>query len=236
MNKKEYLEELRKELETANVKGIDEIIEEYGEHFDFRSEEGQSEEETAEALYSPKSVAEEFKKATKETDDGEKSGKGVKVAAVAALSVLPLFAYLLACGTVLVLGAFSLASLCLGFCLITTINIGGVIPYIPYFSALVLGLACLSLAVLSAIGVMYDFMYVKQWGVSYIKFCDGIISGGVHPSVTKHPKLSRKKAAALKLIAMISLVAFVALFTIAYASMCIQAKSMAFWHAWHWFE
>ena len=47
MNKKEFLDELRKELKKNNVSDIEEIIEEYDNHFNYKLEEGRTKEEIA---------------------------------------------------------------------------------------------------------------------------------------------------------------------------------------------
>jgi len=233
MTKKEYLDELEKELKQNNVDEIDDIICEYEEHFDFKLEEGLTEEEIAKKLSSPKKIAKEY---APKTEPINKFEKGIKVTGLTFLSIPLGMIYILMWASVAVLGAFSLACLAIGFCLITTINIAGLIPYIPYFPALLLGIACFGLAVLSAVGTFYMFMYIKQWGKVYLRWCKNIADNSHYPSISKHPKISKKLSSKLKLVAAIGLVCFVSAFVIGYVAMCIASNSIQPWHVWNWFK
>lgn len=233
MTKNKYLEELRKELKLNNVEDIDEIVAEYEEHFDFKIEEGLSEEEIAKKLSSPKEIAKEY--ISKEVDIN-KFEKGVKTTGVVFMTIPLGLIYILMWASVLVLGAFALVSAVTGFCLITTINIAGLIPYIPYFPSLIIGIACFGLATLSAIGTIYLFLYVKQWGKVYLRFTKNIINNNRYPSLSKHPKISKQLSSKLKLIAFIGLATFMSAFVIGFISMCIASNSLEFWHTWNWFK
>lgn len=233
MTKKEYLDELRKELKQNNVEDIDDIIAEYEEHFNFKLEEGLTEEEISKKLSSPKETAQEY---APRPEPVNKFEKGTKVAGLTFMSIPLGLIYALIWASVAVLGIFSIASLVTGFCLITTINIAGLIPYIPYFPALMIGIACFGLAILSAVGTFYMFMYVKQWGKVYCRWCKNIANNSHYPSISKHPKISKKLSSKLKLIAIIGLVCFISALVIGYISMCIAAKSIQPWHVWSWFK
>ena len=233
MTKQEYLDELRKELKNNNVDEIEDIISEYSEHFDFKLEEGFTEEEIAKKLSSPKEIAKEY---MPKPEPVNKFEKGIKVTGLTFLSIPLGMIYALIWASVAVLGAFALTSLVTGFCLITTINIAGLIPYIPYFPALLIGIACFGLAVLSAVGTFYMFMYVKQWGKIYIRWCKNIANNSQYPSLSKHPKISKKLASRLKLVAVVGLVCFITAFVVGYISMCIASNSFQPWHAWNWFN
>lgn len=232
MTKKEYLDELRKELKSKNVKDIEDIIFEYEEHFNFKMEEGFTEEEIVKKLPAPKDIANEY--APKDIPVN-KFEKGTKITGLTFLSIPLGMIYILMWASVGVLGLFSLACLVGGFSLITTINIGGIIPYIPYLPALIIGIACFGLSVLSAIGTFYMFMYIKQWGKVYIRWCKNIANNNPYPSISKQPKISKKLSSKLKLISAIGLVCFVTAFIIGYIFMCIASKSFEPWHVWNWF-
>lgn len=232
MTKKQYLEELKRELENNNVEEIEDILSEYEEHFAFKAEEGFTEEEIAKKLSSPKDIAKEY--ASCSVNNG-KSGKTLKVVGLSFLSVPLACVYILMWASVIALGGFAVACLALGVSLITSLNIAGLIPYMPYFPSLVLGIACLGLSVLSAVGTYYMFAYVKQWGKAYIKRCKNVANGVSAPSASMHPALSKKLSFKLKLFLMIGLVCFVVFFVVGYASLCIAAKSFEPWHVWNWF-
>ena len=233
MTKNEYLDELRKELKLNNVVDIEDIISEYDEHFNFKMNEGLTEEEIARKLSSPREIAKEY---GTNAADVNKFEKNVKVTGIVAMSIPMAAIYALIWASVVVLGGFALCSLATGFCLITTINIGGLIPAMPYFPALVLGIACFGLATLSAVGTIYFFLYTKQWGKVYIRWCSNIINNNRYPSISKHPKIAKRLDAKLKLIAIIGLACFLSAAVIGYFSMCIAAGSMEPWHTWNWFQ
>jgi len=105
-------------------------------------------------------------------------------------------------------------------------------PYLPSF---IIGIACLGLSVISAIGCIYLALYVKQWGKAYFRWCKNTVNGNAYPSVSMQPKLSKRAAFILKLTAMIGLAVFVSFFVIGYATMCVSAGGMEPWHIWNWF-
>ena len=84
MNKKEFLDELRKELKKNNVSDIEEIIEEYDNHFNYKLEEGRTEEEIAKKLSPPQEIAKEFME-NKPTNT--KSDKSIKILGITLLSL-----------------------------------------------------------------------------------------------------------------------------------------------------
>ena len=232
MTKNQYLDELKKELKSNNVPDMNDIIAEYEEHFKFKIEEGKTEEEIARKLSSPKEIAKEYAKINISINKYEKSAK---ITGLTFLSIPLSLVYIMICASVVVLGAFSITSLVTGFCLITTLNIAGLIPNMPYFSSFMLGIAFIGLAIIATIGTIYLFLYVKQWGKIYIRWCKNIVNNNRYPSISKHPNLSKRFIYILRLISIIGLVCFISTFIIAYCSMAIDAKSIEFWHVWHWF-
>lgn len=234
MNKNQYLEELRKELKANNVSDIEDIISEYEQHFAFKLEEGATEEEISRKLSSPKEIAREYVK--NENINNNKYEKGIKLTGIVFMSIPLFFVYALMFASVIVIGAFSVVSVATGFCLISTINVGGLIPSLPYFPAFILGLSLFSLALLSGVGTFYLFMYIKQWGKIYLRWCFNLINNNHYPTISKHPNISKKLSSKLKLIAVICLVIFIVMLTIGYFSLCISAGSLEPWHVYNWFK
>lgn len=195
MTKTQYLNELRKELKANSVGDIEDIIAEYEEHFDFKAEEGVTEEETARKLSSPQEIAAEYGRTAVSVNKFEKS---FKVGGLTLLSLPLSLIYVLMWCSVALLGIFALVCTTAGFCLITRANIAGLIPYMPYFSSFITGIALLGLAILSAVGAVYTFMYVKQWGKAYIKWCANIVSNSRCPGLSKHPRISKKLSFQIK--------------------------------------
>ena len=232
MTKNQYLDELKKELKSNNIPDMNDIIAEYEEHFQFKIEEGKTEEEIARKLSSPKEIAKEYAKINISINKYEKSAK---ITGLTFLSIPLSLVYIMICASVVVLGAFSITSLVTGFCLITTLNIAGLIPNMPYFSSFMLGIAFIGLAIIATIGTIYLFLYMKQWGKIYIRWCKNIVNNNRYPSISKHPNLPTRFIFLLRLISIIALVCFISTFIIAYYSMAIAAKSIEFWHVWNWF-
>ena len=69
MTKENFLEQLRKELKLKNVSDIDEIIADYEEHFEFKVEEGKTEEEIVKKLASPEIIAREYAETPKQINN-----------------------------------------------------------------------------------------------------------------------------------------------------------------------
>lgn len=232
MTKKIFIEELKRELKLYNVSDIDEIIAEYEEHFEYKLEEGKTEEEIVRRLLPVEEIAKEYAETNGQT---YRSGAGVKITGLTFLSILLSLIYAFILGSVVLLGAFSAVSIVTGFCLITTLNIANLIPYIPVFPSIILGVSCLGLSVIAAIGTVYLFLYSKQWCKAYFRWCKNVISGNAYPSISMQPKISKKLAFKLKLIAMIGLAVFVFALAAGYFIMCLYSGNMEPWHTWNWF-
>ena len=232
MTQKQYLDELKRELELNNVEEIEDILSEYEDHFYYKKEEGYTEEEIVRKLSSPEEIAREY---ASRPADNAKSGKALKIAGVSVMSVILAPFYILVWAAVIALGVFTVATATLGVCLVTTINIADLIPYLPYFSSLTIGIACFGLSVLSAMGTFLCFGYAKHWGKMYFVWCKDLINGNRYLSGATHPYISKKVAGFLKLIAVIGLICFLAAMIVGYFSMCIAAKSFEPWHVWNWF-
>ena len=204
----------------------------YEEHFYYKLEEGYSEEEISKKLSSPIEIVKEYLRPAKSVNKYE---KGTKIFGVTMLTIPVIFIYFFMLASVVALGAFSVVSAVTGFCLITTLNIANLIPSIPYFPSLVLGIACFGLATLSATGTIYLALYVKQWTKVYVRWCKNIVLSYAYPSISKHPKMSKKFSNKLKLISIIGLIVFIGAFIIGYFIMCIMAQNFEPWHVWNWF-
>ena len=60
MNRNEFMTRFAEELRKRKISDADEIIEEYKQHFDFKSADGFSEEEVAAKLGDPSALAAQF--------------------------------------------------------------------------------------------------------------------------------------------------------------------------------
>ncbi len=222
----------KNELIKNNVSEIDDILNDYEEHFKFKLEEGKTEEEISNNLGNPKNIAREFENNNVQVNKYE---KGTKRFYISMLSIPSFLVYILMWLSVIAVFALAVSSFALGFCLITRINIFNLIPYIPYFSAFITALSYFALSIISSIATFYMALYIKHWGKIYVRWSSNYINGGHYLSISKQPSLSKKISFTLKLILVISTIVFFTMFTLGYFSMALSAGNLEFWHVWGWF-
>lgn len=236
MNKKDFFKELKKELEIRNVSEIEDILSDFEEHFEYKLEEGKTEEEITRKIGNPLDIANDYANHSSDKE-GSKESKGSKINLIPLLIldifVIPMYIALFA--VVLTLGIASITFLTLGFSLIFSINIENLIPTMPYITSLIFGIGIISIFVIFTIGTIYMYLYVKQWGKVYLRWHKNCSNNSMYPSLSKHPKVSKKLTYNLKLFNMIGIVITVITFIIGYIVSASIAGSFEFWHAWNWF-
>ena len=165
MTKNEYISALGRELKRLGVADAGDVVEEYEQHFAFKSADGCSEEETAARLGDTAVLAAQFAGAGGKESSGALTRLGLGVLWVFAA----LFFVLLAAWAV-VMAAFTLACAACAVCLLTGIGVGGLIPDMPYLCAAVFAVALAALAVLSAVGTVYYLAFVRAVVRSWTRF------------------------------------------------------------------
>ena len=252
MNKQEYLTALEKALKAADVSDCSDILEEYKEHFDLKTADGYGEEEIAARLAPPEEIAEQYKDIAEEEVVDEPADKQAGVAEVKAvvtagvvlvdMIVAPILIVLYA--WVFTFGVFAMANAALGGFLVAGLSqITQASPHIhvppmPYVCSLLLGIALLALAALSAVGTEYFRLYVTQMLRKFARWHKNALGKGgpFSPPLPLHPWLSPIKRKVMRTIALVSVALFVVAFVAALASMMIAAASFEPWHVWGWFE
>ena len=126
MTKNEYISALGRELKRLGVADAGDVVEEYEQHFAFKSADGCFEEETAARLGDTAVLAAQFAGAGGKESSGALTKLGLGVLWVFAA----LFFVLLAAWAV-VMAAFTLACAACAVCLLTGIGVGGLIPDMP---------------------------------------------------------------------------------------------------------
>jgi len=232
MNKNEFINELKAELIKNKISDIEDIIEEYEEHFAFKIDEGKSEEEIAIKLGEPKTIAKEYFLCSPSSNKLQRS---LIASGLIFIDFFVGLLYVLLWGCVIVMGTFTISCIIAGFLMITTINIAGLIPTMPYLGSLVFGISLLGLAVISFTATFYMFLYSKQWGKSYTRWHKNMLNNNIYPSVSKQPKLTKKTAYKIKLLTMVGLYVFVASFIVAFVILTIYTGQIGFWHELNWF-
>lgn len=235
MNQQQYMIELKRELKERNVNDIEEILEEYEQHFTFKLKDGYSEEEIAAKLEKPALIADQFAMETRGYADSGKGSNALTGIGLGFLDIVMSLLFILFYGWGVVLGVFSLAVSVLGICLIGNLNIAALIPAMPYLGSLVLGISMLGLGTLSSVGTYYSFRYVTQWGRVFIRWQRNVWRGKRYPSLSMQPEMSGKCKRRLRMITVASLLFFGVAFLIGLLVMFAYTGFRPFWHELGWF-
>lgn len=239
MDKKTFLGELEKDLKFRGISDIEGIVEEYEDHFNFKMADGFTEQEIAARLGNPLDLAAQYSP----PGSGKPAGRGGSRAATATgLTFLFIFAvslFITFFGWVIVLGAIAIACAALGVCLIGGLNLASLIPHIPGFGAVILGVASLALAVLAGTGTVYCLRYALQMVKAYFHWngrCMAAAAGRpVSPSIPASPQFKPKTRRLLRTLTGLSLAVFGIAFILGFGVLAVQAGSLEFWHVWGWF-
>ena len=234
MTKNEYLTQLRDQLKKNNVADTEDIISEYEQHFAFKLADGFSEDEIAAKLGSPQTIAAQFNSETKI----DKSGSGGRVFVKIAMSFAALFeamVYILFFCWVVVVAATSLASAVIGVCLIGHLNVYGLLPNMPYLSALIFGICFFAFAVLLAAASYYFFAYTRQIIRASIRWHRNMTSSTALPPLSWSPQFTNKTRRTLRAVLLWSVTIFGVSFALAFIVSELLSGALGFWHAWHWF-
>ena len=174
MTKNEFMEKLAKELKARGVADAADIEEEYEQHFASKLADGYSEEEIAAKLGDPAKLAAQF------GAESAPTGKGGKKAAVVTgfvfLDIVTVLGFIALAAFALVLAAAAIGFAAVGVSLVTKASLYGVIPAMPYGSAVILGIASLALAVLTGIGCAWYTAFVRQSVRAFCRFQSNAIA------------------------------------------------------------
>lgn len=238
MTKLEFLEKLSQALKQNNAADAAEILEEYEQHFAFKLADGYSEEEIAARLGSPVDIAAQYDPAPA----GRKGGK--KVIAMIGLGAADFFFGVLC--ILLYVWEIVAAALAVSFgaaavALFTGIRESFVvyIPEMPYHCAIILGIALVALTVLSVVGAICFFRFVRQLMRAFGRFHKNVqaeaAGRGTLPPLPVYPQFTGRAKRTLRTAAMISAIVFAVCFAAGFIACVITAGSFEFWHAWGWF-
>lgn len=126
---------------------------------------------------------------------------------------------------------FSIACLVCVYSLITNINLGNIIPTMPYWCGFIIAICLLTLSGLSIICVIW-LCFIFKYIIYLIKiFKNKILKKNLN--INKPILKSRKK---LRIITIILAICFIALLIISLITCMINADTISFWHKWQWFN
>ncbi len=239
MTKSVFLEKLTHELNRKNVADAADIIEEYEQHFAFKLADGYSEEEISAKLGDPKDIAAQYDVVPTESRSGKKFltviGLGISDFFFGVLCTLLWAWELIMAALVLVCGAVTVG-------LIANIREAffSLIPTMPYHCSVILGIMFAALTVLSLVGTVYFFGFIRQLMRAFGRFHKNTLASAsgraVLPSLPVYPQFSAKVKRRLKKLAMTALAVFAVCFIIGFIVSAISAGSIQFWHTWRWFD
>ncbi len=236
MNKKDYLFELEKNLKSNSVPDIEDILDEYNQHFDFKITDGYSEEQIAARLEEPAVLAAQF---IPSNVIKKKGNKAVAATGLVFADIFVLMFFVLLFAWVVVLGAFALCAACLGTCLIGSFNIAGLIPPMPYAGGLILGISCLALGVVSVSGTIYCWRFFVQLIKAYARWHSNTMRAAsarpTYPSLPKHPYLRARFKRRLRSVTLIALTVCVISLIAGTLFLFAYTGSIEFWHELGWF-
>jgi uncharacterized membrane protein len=235
----EFFEIMKKTLVANKVADIDDIVSEYEQHFVFKLADGYAEEEIAAKLGDPKELANQF--TSEKTTRNKSAGNRIMVASglvftdfFAASFFIILYAWAFA------LGALAVASAVTGTVLLFGQNIYGLLPFMPYSSALLFAISMFLIAILAAVGTLYCVLFFNQLLRAYRRWHHNayalVSDKPVYPPLAMYPQVNPKTNRRLRSIALIELLLFAVFFVATFIVSSISAGSFGFWHAWNWFQ
>jgi uncharacterized membrane protein len=234
MNRQQYLQELESALRAKKVMDIEDILGEYGQHFSLKMADGFSETEIAIKLEKPSAIAEQFAESERPGASKKSGGKLILALGLGFADIFVGLGFVLLFGWVIVVGALAVSAFALGGCLVAGANIAGLIPPMPYVSALILGVSSLALGLLSSVGTIDLWLYMVQWIRAYVRWTKNTM-GGMYPPLSIVPQIGSRPKRFLRNTAMISLAVFGVLFVAAFLSLMVYTGFKPFWHELSWF-
>jgi len=230
MNRQEFLEKLDKELTRLEVDDAEDIVDEYSEHFDYKLSVGRTEEEIIKKLNSPETIAEKYAASDKKDKAGDITKAILRNMGLGFLNVLMGFVFTVLFCAVLVVAACALACAVFGFCALTAINIGGLMPAQPIAAGVFLGLTLLALCLVLVIGTIYCWLYAMQWVKVYWRWQKNMFARRfLYPAISLHPLINKPLANRIKFSGMVGAFTSIVFFAVWFIVSICLAGQFAFW-------
>lgn len=204
----DFMQRLSDELQKRNVADAADILQEYEAHFAMKMADGYIEEEIAARLGDPTALAAQFDDA-EETPEKKGGSKPLVVAGLCFADVFAGLFFILLAAWGLVLAAAALGAAGTAVCLLGKVELGGLLPELPYWCGAMLALTLAALAAASG-------------------------EAGL-PPLPISPQFFPKARRRLRTVALVALALFAVCFVLAYFVCSLSAGSVQFWHAWGWF-
>lgn len=234
MTKQEYLEKLSGELRRGGVPDAEEIVFEYEQHFSFKQADGYTEEQIAEKLGAPESIAMQF--LAQQNEQKPTGGKKAFLRVwLALLGLLEALLDLVFAGIVVVFFAAGIAFAGVGAALIGHFQIAGLLPAMPYAGGLLLGVSLVALGVLFGLAGFYLAASLRQIVRASARWHKNALGGGLLPPLPWNAQFPPKTKRRLRRVLTVSIMVFGAAFVAGYAVLGLATHALGFWHALGWF-
>lgn len=238
MKKSEFIYILRRKLTAMNVADVEDIVLEYEQHFQNKIADGYSEEEIVTRLGDPDELASQFD--TTDRNFGKtKYCHALIVGGLVIVAIIVFLLFFLLFCWVVILGAFSLACAAVGTCLVFQFRGFGLMPAMPYESAIIFAVSMLALAVLAAVGTIYFYLFMCQLFSAFSRWFKNALAyaGGrpLLPPLPVQPQMRPKFRRRLRTVRLVSLTVFTTSFVLGIIVSAVIAGELGFWHVWNWF-
>lgn len=239
MNKQEYMTELEKALKMHKVHDIEDILDEYEQHFACKLADGYTQEEIAARLEQPAEMAKQF---LNSAEKRKTRSAGMKVLTAAGLYLTDLFIlpfFVLLFSWVIIMFTMAISFTGFGICLICNVDIAVIIPVFPYLGRLFIGISLLGLSAVIFIGAIYCHLFFRQLSRAYMRWHKNMLhagSGPVLPPLSKYPNISPKRKRRSRGIMMIALIIFGLFLMAGIFLMFAYTGFKPFWHELGWFN
>ncbi|QKY71494.1 HAAS domain-containing protein [Lentibacillus sp. CBA3610] len=183
MNKEQFLKSLEKELEKLPQAECEDILQDFGEHFDIGAEEGKTEEQIANSLGTPQQIAKELLAAYHLEKVEETTSTGNVLRAMWAVLGLSFFNLVVVLGPFLALALTIMGGWLTGLTfivspvmvLINTAFYPGTFEFLELF----LSIAFSGLGLFIVIGMLFATRTLMNLFVRYLRYNVNLVKGGM---------------------------------------------------------
>ena len=241
MTKAEYLKQLKKALKRNGVADIDEIINEYSQHFDCKLAEGSSEEEIAARLEAPSEIALQFN-LNEDVHTPQKKSTAFKWIINCIMPILSIVDF-----------SVVLTMVCYGICAIassaavaasgaaivlgnvSTVPQGMSVPEMPAAASILSCICLMAFALLLFISGILIFKLGIYCFASFYRFWYNCVAASPKGKLN-FPRFKSKTKRVLSIVSAIAAVVFILSLAAVYMYLASYTGSIEFWHVLGWFE
>lgn len=242
MTKKEYLKQLEKALKRNGVPDIDDIINEYSQHFDCKIAEGHSEEEIAAKLEAPSEIAVQFNLNEDEVHSTPKKSSATKWIINCIMPILSIVNF-----------SFVISMVCYGICAVASsiavllsglaIVVGNIfplphglsVPTMPIAASILICISLIAFAVLLFLSGIIIFKLGIHFFAAFYRFWYNSVSSNPKGKLN-FPRFKEKTKKVMSITAIVAALIFLLFSIAAYIYLASFTGSIEFWHALGWFE